>query len=126
MDTGLCAYFTRWTSSSALEVSAMSGAFFETFVVSEIIKTYINEGKRPPVYYYRDSDKKEIDLIIEENGMLHPIEIKKTANPSKKSFKNFNVLENKGLNIAGKAVICMTDDLIPIQPNHLAVPVWLL
>lgn len=83
MDTGLCAYLTRWTTSESLEISAMSGAFFETFVVSEIIKSYLNEGRRPPIFYYRDSDKKDIDLIIEENGVIHPIEIKKSSNPKK-------------------------------------------
>jgi predicted AAA+ superfamily ATPase len=92
MDTGLCAYLTRWTTSESLEISAMSGAFFETFVVSEIMKSYLNEGRRPPVFYYRDSDQKEIDLIIEENGKLQPIEIKKSANPKKNAGRHFSVL----------------------------------
>jgi predicted AAA+ superfamily ATPase len=72
MDTGLCAYLTRWNNPEALELSAMSEAFFETYVVSEIIKSFYNAGKRPPIYYYRDSDQKEIDLIIEQNGVLYP------------------------------------------------------
>lgn len=126
MDTGLCAYLTRWTSSESLEVSAMSGAFFETFVVSEVIKSYLNAGKRPPVFYYRDSDQKEIDLIIEENGMLQPIEIKKTGNPKKNAGRHFSVLEKVGMKTICGTTICMSDDLIPITKNNWAVPVWLI
>jgi predicted AAA+ superfamily ATPase len=126
MDTGLCAYLTRWTSSESLEVSAMSGAFFETFVVSEVIKSYLNAGKRPPVFYYRDSDQKEIDLIIEENGRLQPIEIKKSANPKKNAGRHFSVLEKVGIETAYGSTICMSDDLVPITKGNWAVPVWLI
>ncbi|MDK9712036.1 ATP-binding protein [Acidaminobacter sp.] len=126
MDTGLCAYLTRWTSSEALEVSAMSGAFFETFVVSEIIKSYLNAGKRPPVFYYRDSDQKEIDLIIEENGRLYPIEIKKSSNPQKSAGRHFSILEKTGLECGMGNVVCMADDLLPITREVWAVPVWLI
>ncbi len=126
MDTGLCAYLTRWTSSEALEVSAVSGAFFETFVVSEIIKSYINAGKRPPVYYYRDSEKKEIDLIIEENGALQPIEIKKSANPSKSACKHFAVLNKTGKKVGNGSVICMSEELLPLTAENWVVPVWLI
>lgn len=126
MDTGLCAYLTRWTSSESLEVSAMSGVFFETFVVSEIIKTYLNAGKRPPVFYYRDSDQKEIDLIIEKDGKLQAIEIKKSANPKKNATRHFSVLEKLDKEINEGNVICMSDDLTPISENNWAVPVWLI
>ena len=83
LDTGLCAYLTKWTTPEALEAGAMSGAFFETWIVSEIIKSYYNAGKRPPLYYYRDKDQREIDLIIHENNTLYPIEIKKAAAPAR-------------------------------------------
>ncbi|OPL08321.1 MAG: ATPase [delta proteobacterium ML8_F1] len=126
MDTGLCAYLTRWTSSESLEVSAMSGAFFETFVVSEIIKSYLNAGKRPPVYYYRDSDQKEIDLMIENNGILQPIEIKKSANPGKDAGRHFSVLEKVDKESAEGSIICMSEDLVPISRKNWAVPVWLI
>lgn len=126
MDTGLCAYLTRWTSSEALEVSAMSGAFFETFVVTEIIKSYLNAGQRPPVYYYRDSDQKEIDLIIEDNGKLYPIEIKKSSNPSKDAGHHFSVLKKTGLECGMGSVICMVEDLIPLNREVWAVPAWLI
>lgn len=126
MDTGLCAYLTRWTTSESLEISAMSGAFFETFVVSEIIKSYLNEGRRPPVYYYRDSDQKEIDLVIEENGKLQPIEIKKSANPKKNAGRHFRVLHRTGKEVLTGSVICMSDDLLPITEANWAVPIWLI
>lgn len=126
MDTGLCAYLTRWTTSESLEISAMSGAFFETFVVSEIIKSYLNAGRRPPIFYYRDSDQKEIDLIIEENGKLQPIEIKKSSNPKKNAGRHFSVLDKTGKAKTKGSVICMTDDLIPISEESWAVPVWLI
>lgn len=126
MDTGLCAYLTRWTSSESLEVSAMSGAFFETFVVSEIIKSYLNAGKRPPVFYYRDSDQKEIDLIIENDGKLQPIEIKKSANPKKNAGRHFPVLEKVGKEITEGSIICMSEDLSPVSKGVWAVPVWLI
>lgn len=126
MDTGLCAYLTRWTSSESLEVSAMSGAFFETFVVSEIIKSYLNAGKRPPVFYYRDSDQKEIDLIIENDGKLQLIEIKKSANPKKNAGRHFPVLEKVGKEITEGSIICMSEDLSPVSKGVWAVPVWLI
>ncbi len=126
LDTGLCAYLTRWTSAEALEVSAMSGPLFETYVVSEIVKTYYNAGKRPPLFYYRDSDRKEVDLIIEENNILYPIEIKKTANPGPGASKHFQVLEKTGKEIGTGNVICMIQDLVPIKKNVWAVPVWMI
>ena len=126
MDTGLCAYLTRWTSSEALEVSAMSGAFFETYVVSEIIKSYLNQGKRPPLYYYRDSDQKEIDLIIEQDGTLYPIEIKKTSHPGKEAGRHFSVLNKLQCRRGPGNIICMTDDLTPLSQDLWAVPVWMI
>ena len=81
MDTGLCAYLTGWNSPEALERGAMNGAFFETWVVTEIYKSYTNVGKNPPLYFYRDSNNKEIDLLIYQNGTLYPVEIKKATQP---------------------------------------------
>ena len=126
MDTGLAAYLTRWDSPQTLEVSAMSGKFFETYVVGEVLKSYYNAGKRPPIYYYRDTDGKEIDLVLEANGILYPIEIKKTGNPGKDSCKNFSVLQNSGKIVGEGAVICMYKNVTPIDGNNWAVPVWLI
>ncbi|PKM52125.1 MAG: ATPase [Firmicutes bacterium HGW-Firmicutes-7] len=126
LDTGLCAYLTRWTSAQSLEVGAMSGAFFETYVVGEIVKSYYHAGKRPPIFYYRDTDNKEIDLIIEQNNILYPIEIKKSSHPKKDAIKHFKLLEKTGKQIGPGNVICLSSDLIPIDQNNYCVPVWLI
>ena len=126
MDTGLCAYLTRWTSSEALEVSAMSGAFFETYVILEIIKSYLNAGKRPQLYYYRDFEQKEIDLIIEQDGTLYPIEIKKTSQPGKEAGRHFSVLDKLQSQRGTGNIICMSDDLVPLKEDLWAVPVWMI
>ena len=126
MDTGLCAYLTRWDSAATLEVSAMSGAFFETYVISEIMKSFLNEGKRSPIFYYRDTDGKEIDLLIEQNDTLYPIEIKKSANPGKDAARHFGVLKKTGKQIGAGAVVCMTADLLPLDSQNSYVPIWLI
>jgi predicted AAA+ superfamily ATPase len=126
VDTGLCAYLTRWSDSETLEVSSMAGTFFETWVVSEIIKSYYNAGKRPPIYYYRDTDNKEIDLIIEQNNTLYPIEIKKSSNPKGDAIKNFKVLKQTGKKIGTGNVICLCDQLYPIDRSNYLVPAWVI
>ena len=126
LDTGLCAYLTKWTTPEALEAGAMSGAFFETWVVSEIIKSYYNAGKRPPLYYYRDKDKKEIDLVIYENNTLYPIEIQKSSNPGKDAIKHFNVLAKTGLPVGAGGVICLSSQLLPLDKQNWYVPAWLI
>ena len=138
LDTGLCAYLLKWNNPEALEKGAMSGAFFESYVFSEIYKSYLNKGKEPPIFYYRDKDKKEIDLLLYENGTLYPIEIKKSASPGKGAIKNFDVLKPvtqpekfgglKGLktNIGTGAVICLANDILPIDGKNWYVPVWLI
>ena len=141
LDTGLCAYITRWSSPLVLERGSMDGAFFETWVVSEIYKSYINNGKRPPLYFYRDSNMKEIDIIIVADGIVSPIEIKKGAAP-KEATKNFSVLNpiekepSKEDILSGKvhikaeigmgAVICMPPDIIPIDDKNWYVPAWII
>jgi predicted AAA+ superfamily ATPase len=125
LDTGLCAYLTKWTSAETLEAGAMSGAFFETWVVTEIIKSYYFQGKRPPLCYYRDKDQREIDLLIIEDHKVYPIEIKKNANPGRDAIKHFAVLEKTQLEIAGGGVICMCNDLIPIDAHYWFIPVKL-
>lgn len=138
LDTGLAAYLLKWGNSEALERGAMSGAFFESYVFSEIYKSYLNAGKEPPIFYYRDKDQKEIDLLIYQNGMLSPIEIKKSASPGKGAVKNFNVLNpiQEPQNFGGLAelkvavntgnVICMANDLIPLDNQNWCVPSWLI
>ncbi len=126
IDTGLCAYLTRWTSSETLEAGAMSGAFFETWVISEIVKNYNNMGKRPPLYFYRDKDQKEVDLLINENNVLYPIEIKKNANPGNGAIASFKTLEKTKQIIGPGGVICLCSELVPIDRNNWFIPVGLL
>lgn len=122
LDTGLAAYLTKWKNKEVLEAGTMAGNFFENFVIVEIIKSYYNNGElRPPVYYYRDKEQKEIDLIIEQNGKLHPIEIKKTANPSKDMIDNFKVLE-KVKEVGEGAIICMYDRIINLDEKNKVIP----
>lgn len=122
LDTGLAAYLTKWKNKDVLEAGTMAGSFFENFVIVEIIKSYYNSGElRPPLYFYRDKEKKEIDLIIEQNGKLHPIEIKKTANPSKDMIQNFKVLE-KVQDVGEGAIICMYDKVINLDEKNRVIP----
>lgn len=119
LDTGLCSYLTGWSSPEVIEKGAMNGAFFETFVVSEILKSYRHNGERPLIYWYRDTQQKEIDLLIERDGKLHPIEIKLTSNPNKSMLKHFKVLDNQGYG----GLICMRESDIPLTEDVSAIPV---
>ena len=125
-DMGLVCYLTKWTSSEIAEIGAMSGALVENYAVSEIMKSYQNSGKEPYLYYYRDRDAKEIDVIIESDGKLHPIEIKKTASPDKRIVKNFGVLEKAPLEIGTGGVLCMAESIGAFDRNNLIIPIWLI
>lgn len=140
LDTGLCSHMMGWSDANVLENSAMSGAFFETWVVSEIYKSYLNAGKRPPLYFYRDSNKKEIDVILYQNGTVYPIEIKKGSAP-KDAVKNFSVLQpitkepeedafsgasHLKTEIGTGAVVCLSSDILPIDKRNWYVPAWLI
>lgn len=138
LDTGLVAYLLRWGTPEALERGAMSGAIFESYVFSEIYKSYLNAGKEPPIFYYRDKDQREIDLLIYQNGTLSPIEIKKAASPGRTAVKNFRVLDQVGtaepfdgletlkVEIGTGSVVCLAADLLPIDEKNWYVPVWLI
>lgn len=123
LDTGLCCHLTRWTSPETLEAGAMAGEMFETFVVSEILKSYWHNAKNPVLYFYRDKDTKEVDLLIEENGKLYPVEIKKTATPDKKAVRNFRSLDKLGLPVGHGGLVCMTEKHVPLNKNVDAIPV---
>ena len=127
MDTGLCAYLCKWPTSEMLMDCAMSGAFFETYVVSEIIKSYFNNGMDPSrfVYYYRDIDKKEVDVLLVKEGALYPVEIKKGMAPNKPT-KNFNVLKKYSQPVMRGMIIENTDKVRAINDDAFAVPVSLL
>lgn len=130
-DTGLACYLTRWLTSDALSNSAVAGNMFETFVVSEILKSYINEGRdyKFNIFYYRGKDKtatseNEIDLIIEENGILYPIEIKMTGNPKSSMGATNQILDKipekkRGLGV----ILCLVDKKVYLRENLIALPI---
>jgi predicted AAA+ superfamily ATPase len=123
MDTGLASYLAGWTTPESLEAGISSGAFFETFVISEIIKSYYHNGKNPQLSFFRESNGKEIDLLIHQDGKYYPIEIKKHATPKPEdvsAFKTFAKLEPLGYGCE----ICMTRDLQPLSPEAIAMSIW--
>jgi predicted AAA+ superfamily ATPase len=126
LDTGLCAYLTKWSTPQALEAGAFSGAILETWVVSELLKSYWYNGRTPYFYFYRDKDQKEIDLIIEQDNTLYPIEIKKSATPSLSATNNFVLLEKLNQPIAQGAVLCLRQKDIPLSAKINAIPIGYL
>ncbi len=138
-DTGLACYLSKWNSAEALEQSAVAGNMFETFVISEILKSFSNEGSDYTfnVFYYRGKDKKrtkengeifeaesEIDLIIEENGTLYPIEIKKSANPNKSMASAFDVLDKDAAKTRGMgAIVCLYDSKLYLSDDLVVLPI---
>lgn len=123
-DTGLVCYLTRWSSPEIAEYGAMNGALLENFTVSEIIKGYQNAGLDPFIHYYRDKDSKEIDVLLERDGKLCPLEIKKTATPDKRLVRAFHVIDRSPLELGTGAVLCMADSLGAFDQNNLIVPIW--
>lgn len=125
MDTGLACYLSLWNNARSLELSAMAGAMFENYVVSEIIKGYANQGinVRGRLFYYRDSNGKEIDLLILDNGKIHPIEIKKSADPGKAALKNFSVLSALPEETGEGAVLCLSSMTVPLDEKNKIVPI---
>lgn len=125
-DTGLVCYLTKWSSPEVTENGAMNGALLENFAVSEIIKGYQNSGLEPYLYFYRDRDTKEIDVIIEGDGMLFPLEIKKTASPDKRIVKSFGVIKKSPLKIGTGAILCMAEQFGAFDKDNLIIPIWLI
>lgn len=125
-DTGLVCYLTKWSGAQTLMNGAMNGAIFENYVVAEIAKTYLNNGRAPFMYYYRDKDAKEIDIILERDGVLTPIEIKKSSNPSAEIVKTFRLLDKGSVTRSKGAVVCLKPELSAIDRDNLVVPVWMI
>ncbi|MDR2891903.1 MAG: ATP-binding protein [Deltaproteobacteria bacterium] len=123
LDTGLAAYLTEWSSPETLESGAMSGAILETWILGELLKSWQHNGLRAPFYYYRDTEGKEIDLLIVQDGTLYPLEFKKTASPDKSAVRHFGVLEKFGLPVGMGAVICLTRQALPLTEKVWSLPV---
>jgi predicted AAA+ superfamily ATPase len=128
LDLGLAAYLTRWNSADVLKNGAVAGAFFESFVIGEIIKSYQNAGVLDlPLYFYRDRDSVEIDLLIENNGVMHPIEIRNHADPTVADVKNFTVLDRlPNVTRGAGGVVCAYEQLTTLRGDDRVIPVsWL-
>ncbi len=125
-DTGLVCYLTRWTSAETAMEGAMNGALLENYAVAEVVKSYQNSGLEPFLYYYRDADAKEIDLLLERDGKLFPVEIKKMATPPKKLTKVFDLIDKSPLQRGTGAVLCMADKLGAFDRDNLIVPITLI
>ncbi|MDR1895036.1 MAG: ATP-binding protein [Spirochaetales bacterium] len=127
LDTGLAAWLTQWPSAEVLRNGHMGGAFFETFVIIEILKSYANQGREAPLYYYRDRDGREIDLLIWQKGKLYPIEIKKHANPGIDDIKHFSALASiANIERGSGGVICMYKELASLTAMDKIIPLsWL-
>jgi predicted AAA+ superfamily ATPase len=123
-DTGLVAYLTKYSSPEILMNGAINGSVLENYVVSEIIKTYTNNGLEYYAHYYRDTDRKEIDIVVESDGRLHPIEIKKTASPSPELARSFKVLDKASVPRGAGAIICTRKELSALNKGAMLVPVW--
>lgn len=125
-DTGLVCYLTKWSSAEVLEYGAMNGAILENYVVSEIAKTYLNTGRETFLYYYRDKDAKEIDIVLEQDGVLNPIEIKKTSNPGTELTKVFSLLDKASVPRGKGAIVCMKPKVGIIDRDNYIVPIWII
>ena len=125
-DTGLVAYLTRYSSPEILANGAINGAILENYVVSEIRKTYMNCGKECLLWYYRDKESNEIDLVIESDGVLHPLEVKRSVNPGSELVKAFRVLDKGSVPRSTGAILCMRPDLSAIDSEHLIVPIGMI
>jgi len=126
LDTGLCSWLTEWSSPETLEAGAMSGAVFETWVITEIIKSWWHNGREAPFYFYRDKDQKEIDLLIISDGTVYPLEIKKSASPHAGAIKHFQILEKLRMPIGHGGVICLTTQLLPLSSLSSAIPAGII
>ena len=128
LHTGLMAWLTKWLTPETIQQGAKSGQFFETFVVSEIIKSFYNNGIEPPIYYYRDTNQKEIDLLIEYDRTLYPVEIKTSASPDKKMAKAFGILKENlpeaEITIGNGVIINQYPQKLWLAEDLVALPAW--
>ena len=121
-DTGLCAYLSMWLTPDVLMQGAASGHFYENYVVMELVKNYAYTKVKANITYYRDSNAKEIDVFIEENNVIHPLEIKKSANPDKREVKKYELLDKAQLSRGNGGIVCMCEEPIPIDERSCFIP----
>lgn len=136
LDTGLAAHLAGWSSAKVLESGAMSGSIFETYAFGEVYKSFVNSGQRPPLFFFRTNDKKEVDILLDRDGALFPVEVKKTASPTKKDARNMGALDAVAADdvpsdlaafkreIGCGCVLCLAGDTFPVSSRAWAFPVW--
>lgn len=125
-DTGLVAYLTRYSSAEILLNGAINGAILENYVVSELLKSYSNNAKECLLWYYRDKSSNEIDMVVESDGLLHPLEIKRSVNPGSELISAFNLLDKASVPRGNGAVLCMRPNLSAINSENYIVPIWMI
>ena len=125
-DTGLAAYLTRYSSPEILMNGALNGAILENYTVAEIVKTFYNDAKEPVLHYYRDKEAHEIDLVLESDGELHPLEIKKSANPGTELTGAFRILDKSSVPRGSGAVLCLRNEMTALDRQNLMVPIWMI
>jgi len=121
-DTGLCAFLSMWLTPDALMVGAASGHYYENYVVIELLKNYSYSALKINLSYFRDSNAKEIDLFVEENGVIHPLEIKKSANPDRREVKKYQVLDKTTVPRGNGGIVCMCEEPCPIDEDNCFIP----
>ena len=126
LDTGLCAYLTGWSSPETLEAGALSGAVLETWMFAEILKSYWHNGLEARFHFYRDKDRREVDLLIERDNRIHPVEFKKTASPSQSAAGSFSALAKLGKPLGPGAVVCLKETDAKLAKDVVAIPAGLL
>lgn len=121
-DTGLCAYLSMWLTRDTLMNGAASGHYFENYVVMELVRNYAYAKAKANLTYYRDSNAKEIDIFAEENNQIHPLEIKKSANPDRREVKKYELLDKAALARGSGGIICMCEEVLPIDSKNCFIP----
>lgn len=121
-DTGLCSFLSMWLTRDTLMNGAASGHFFENYVVIELLKNYAYAKSKANLYYYRDSNAKEIDVFVELNGFVHPLEIKKSASPNRKEVNKYSLLDKASIPRGNGGIVCMCEELLPIDEKNSFIP----
>ena len=121
-DTGLCAYLSMWLTADTLRNGAASGHYYENYVVMELVKSYAYAKSKVNITYFRDSNAKEIDLFAEENGIIHPLEIKKSASPDRREVKKYSIIDKASLKRGCGGIICMCEEPVPIDEDNCFIP----
>ena len=121
-DTGLCAYLSMWLTPDTLRNGAASGHYYENYVVMELVKNYAYAKSKVNITYFRDSNAKEIDVFVEENDVIHPLEIKKSAAPDRREIKKYSVIDKASLHRGNGGIICMCQEPIPIDADNCFIP----